>query len=185
MSGEDISPQLVKSLVAYDPTTGRFVWEQRPVALFPTAGACRSWNSRYAGRAAFTTLTANGYLVGAIFDRKYRAHRVAWVCAYGAWPDEHIDHINHDRTDNRLANLRAVSQQENNRNVSKGLSNTSGVVGVSLHKASGLWHARIYDSRRCISLGYYSDLSNAAAARAAAEERYGFHKNHGKDRAHV
>jgi len=94
-----------------------------------------------------------------------------------------IDHIDHNRTNNRQINLRLVTRTESNRNVSKRRTNTSGVTGVSWYKRKKKWCAEISVRGERISLGYFNKKQAAIAVRKAAEKQYEYHPNHGKDKA--
>ena len=91
-----------------------------------------------------------------------------------------IDHINGKRSDNRIENLRAVTKPENFRNMCLRSDNKSGCPGVTFHKASNLWHARITVDKKIISLGYFKKHEEAIEARLKANKCYGFHENHGR-----
>lgn len=85
---------------------------------------------------------------------------------------EYIDHINHNKQDNRKSNLRVVTASQNNMNATKRIDNTSGVTGVSWHKGLGLWRARINVNSKEISLGCFNKFDDAVKARKDAEEKY-------------
>ena len=112
--------------------------------------------------------------------KNFLSHRIAWFLYYGEWPKGKIDHINHDSTDNRIQNLRDVSQSENLRNSKKSIKNTSGVTGVSKSSTPGKWCAWIGDKSKRISLGTFKTFEEAVAARKQAEIDLGYHYNHGK-----
>ena len=170
MADRDLpSVEYLRQRLRYDPETGKLYWR-------------RGTKQRHAHRdgvEAFTAVRNTGYKHGRVDDRAYQAHRVIWAMEYGEWPTGQIDHIDHDRTNNRLANLRIVSHQENHRNTSRRKNNTSGAMGVSWYKAGGKWTAYIMVDRRKQHLGYFDSLEDAVAARKAAEAQYGFHPNHG------
>ena len=86
--------------------------------------------------------------------------------------DKQIDHINHNRIDNRKSNLRICTNMENHRNTLKHKTNTSGYKGVSWNKYSGKWEARIRVNKRKLSLGYFTDLIEAAEAYDVAATLY-------------
>ncbi|WP_175698488.1 HNH endonuclease [Burkholderia ambifaria] len=109
---------------------------------------------------------------------KERMHRTIAGLEFG---DTRVpDHINGNKLDNRRANLRVCLQAENMRNAKKRVDNTSGFKGVTYHRASGLWHARIYANCKVVSLGYFQHRENAYEAyRAAAAELHGQFANYG------
>lgn len=156
---------------------GRLVWRPRSRELFADLRSYRTWNARFAGKEAFTAHHSEGYRVGRIQGRTYFAHRVIWTMHCGE-PDGEIDHINGDRADNRLANLRLVSRDENRRNVKRQANNKSGAVGV--YARGEKWAASIQCDKRIHSLGTFDTFEQALAARRKAEAELGFHPNHGR-----
>lgn len=164
------TPERLRQLLSYDPETGDLTWRPRDIEefswrVFSPQSACDTWNRDYAGRPAFH-LNARGYLVSKVDGRPLYAHRVAWAIVHGAWPEGVIDHINRDPSDNRIVNLRDVSQQENNRNRSL----RSG-AGVDFRASRGKWRARIMVNYKDVSLGHYATEAEARAARDAAERK--------------
>lgn len=110
----------------------------------------------------------------------YQLHRVIMLLVHGHLDKSvQVDHISHDRADNRLCNLRLVSLSENNKNKSMDRRNSTGVTGVKFNKRYNTWGAHIGVSGIEIHLGSFKTLEEAAAARADAEIKYGFHPNHG------
>lgn len=85
----------------------------------------------------------------------------------GDWPTDQIDHINGDKGDNRIANLREATNAENNRNTGAGQANTSGFKGVCWDKAKGKWRAQIEIDGRGAHLGYFTTPEAAYVASAA------------------
>ncbi len=175
----------VRELIRYDPATGKLFWLERDVSFFRDGKHSaehrqRCWNSRYAGTEAFTSIDSRGYRQGWICNRHESAHRVIWAVVHGCWPAQEIDHVNGDRSDNRLANLREVTPQENRRNMSISARNTSGVAGVNWDARRETWRARITVNYKEIYLGEFSIFDEARSARKAAEQQYGFHRNHGR-----
>lgn len=169
------SPQFINAIVRYDAETGKLFWKARSDL---SGWLRRRWNAHRAGKEAFTSPTTHGYLAGSIGGSPLLAHRVAWACHYGEWPNGQVDHINHDKTDNRITNLRAVTQTENARNVPCIRSNKSGVTGVCRHKDR--WQAGITVNGKFEYIGRYVSLEAAAVARKAREQELGFHPNHGR-----
>lgn len=175
MSKYDIvSPSMLRQLLDYDPGTGLFLWR-------PRAGQ-KSWNTRYAGTRAFAYRDKHGYQTGMLLGLRFFAHRIAWAHVHLAWPSDEIDHINHDRSDNRIANLRPVDRTENRRNISRNQNNKSGVCGVHWAPHVQKWVAQISVGGAKMYLGCYADLQDATQARKDAETEYAFHSNHGKRR---
>jgi len=121
-----------------------------------------------------------GYIKISIDGKDYQAHRLIWLHVYGVWPKYNIDHINHDRADNRILNLRTVKQQENLKNLSFSKLNTSGITGVYWSKAVNKWLAQIYVNKKAVYLGCFTDKFEAICARMSANIKYGYHENHGK-----
>lgn len=171
------SPVVLRQLLHYDAETGRFHWLERPRTMFPTDRSWKTWNSRFAGREAFTANIA-GYRVSDVLDCQIYGHRAVWAWVYGAWPSEQIDHINGNRADNRLVNLREVNAADNRRNSKLHHTNTSGHAGVS--KTPHGWQAYILSGEDRKSLGSFATREEAIAARQAAERQHGFHPNHGR-----
>jgi hypothetical protein len=164
-----ITPEALREHLHYDPETGSIVWKHG------------TSDKRPAGRPAFYTKALTGYLIGSFKYRRFLAHRVAWALHYGNWPLGQIDHINGDRTDNRIANLRDVTNRENGMNMRRGKGNKSGRVGVSWDAVTRKWRASIFIEGRCINLGRYAEFEEACRVRAEAERQHGFHVNHGKE----
>jgi hypothetical protein len=162
----------VRNRLDCDPETGIFTWR--------ACAAMRiEWNTRYAGAVAGSD-NSQGYRDISIDGKRHLAHRLAWLIMTGEWPVDDIDHINGDRADNRIANLRAVDRTENMRNAAMRSDNTSGHMGVCWDKRCEKWRAQIKANGRRIHLGLFTALADAIAARAAAEIAYGFHQNHGR-----
>lgn len=168
----------------YNPNDGSFCWKQRPESHFKTSHAWKAWNARTAGRPAFSSLDATGRHVTCLGGRQLFAHRVAYFIGTGEHPDEEIDHINGDPTDNRLSNLRHVNRRTNCLNRSRPRTGTTPHIGVR-RWSPNRWGAFITVHGKCLSLGSFEKLEDAIAARKAAEKAHGFHVNHGRNAAEV
>jgi HNH endonuclease len=84
------------------------------------------------------------------------AHRLAWLVYYGVWPAEQLDHVNGDKLDNRIANLREVSNQTNNQNHRKAKKNSkTGFLGVVHEKRGDGYVAYLRVAGRTKNLGTY------------------------------
>ena len=118
--------------------------------------------------------TANGYRQIWFDGKQHMEHRVAWFLHYGEWPDRHVDHINGNRSDNRIANLRLATNSENLCNRRKPRNNTSGYKGVSYVKRYGAYQATIRFDGKNKFLGRFASPEAAADAyRRAALKHHG------------
>lgn len=161
------SQELLLQLLDYNPDTGALTWRYRE-NVYP------NWNPRWAGQPAFTKILSRGYYSGQISKQDYLAHRIIWKIVHGVDPDT-IDHINGNKLDNRIENLRSVSQQQNARNLSIKRKSRSGHMCIR-KSAHGRWRVCVAQQ----NIGSYFDINEAIAARDAAWIEYGFHKNHGR-----
>jgi hypothetical protein len=178
MTAQDqVSIGELKELLRCDAATGRLFWLPRNPTMFrgtkarSDEHACANWNSRYAGTEAFTSGSGNGYRNGRIHDRKYFAHRVIWALVNGCWPQGEIDHIDGDRSNNRINNLREATRSENERNKGRSSANTTGYKGVCRDRASGRWEAYIKLHGKRTFLGRHSTPEKAHAAYVSASKR--------------
>ena len=123
--------------------------------------------------------TTRGYIQLGVDYRRYKAHRVIWLMAYGSWPEGEIDHIDGNTSNNRLTNLRDVDAKTNNRNKRIPTHNTSGIMGVHWDKQSRRWLSQAKLGSEKFALGRFDNLLDAAAARRSFEAKH-FHANHGR-----
>ncbi len=168
-------------LVRYEPETGRFYWLARSPSDFGSArGYAISVRRRPPGSEALNVGKGAGYLTAWIDGYNYYAHAVGWALTHGDWA-ELVDHIDGDRQNNKLSNLRAVTKSENAKNMKRFRTNTSGVTGVALQKSTGKWIAQIGGKKDGSSyIGSFDKFEDAVAARKEAEKQRGFHPNHGR-----
>lgn len=172
------TPEELRQLLRYEPDTGKLYWKERPLSMFKDnpvrtkERAHANWNSRYAGKEAFTAAHGEGYRQGQVFGTPYLAHRVIWAIVYGEWPVNAIDHINMDRSDNRLANLRHTDRGKNNCNRGAQINNTSGFKGVTWDKRSMKWKAQIGAFGKNHYLGLFATAEAAHAAYCKAAKKY-------------
>lgn len=175
---------VLKDLIHYDSESGSLTWKCRdakyfnPSERFGAQQLANMWNGKCAGKPAFSRLTANGYLAGCVFGQMNLAHRVVWKMVYGDEP-ESIDHINGDKANNSIANLRRATPLEQSRNQKVYSNNISGHSGVTF-TARGKWKAQIHVRGRNVYLGCYTDKDEAISVRKKAERKFGFHRNHGR-----
>ena len=116
------------------------------------------------------SLNINGYHLVYIHGEIYRVHRVIFLWHYGYLPENDLDHINRDKEDNRIENLREVSRSCNMSNRSLFKNNKTGITGVSVYKKNGKFVSHIRHNKKSICLGYFDDIIEAAAHRFAAEQ---------------
>lgn len=160
--GRELTAAVLRSIVYYDPGTGIFTWLPRA----ETSRHGKAFNTVYAGKTA-----GSPHSMGYISLLRTVAHRLAWLYVHGRWPVDQIDHINGDRTDNRIANLRECSNAENCQNVRAHRDGTSRYVGVSYsgHSKSRPWQAAICVRGKQRNLGYFATEEDALAARISAK----------------
>lgn len=184
---EQVSVDLLRESVIYNEKTGEFRWRQRPIGHFgqgrPTPERrAAMWNAKYAGKLAFTSKDPRGYFRGALRGRSLYAHRAAMAILNGEWPNDQVDHINRDKSDNRIINLRIVSHSENRINtLDVDLANEKRRLkiekrGNRKRTAKGIrrqskksWSARLTKSGKEIHLGSFYCFGEAVKARLDAE----------------
>lgn len=177
---EKLSLNRFRELLRYDAETGHLIWLSRPETDFATTAWAKQWQRRYEGKTAgYVGRGSLGYVVICIGRRTYLGHRIAWALHFGGWPKGQIDHINGDRSDNRISNLRDVPPVINSRNCSIWKTNNSGVLGVCFFEKTGRWRATIGRGPGAY-IGMFDTRDEAVAARKAAEARLGYHPNHGR-----
>lgn len=175
--------EMLHKLLVCDAEAGKLYWRKRTPDMFvdgkrKASHVCSIWNIRYAGKEAFTS-NNKGYRYGTVFNGPVSAHRIIWVMVHGEWPDQ-IDHINHNRSDNRIGNLRDVSIAENNKNRTMVKHNKSGATGVYWKKKNNKWAASISVNGTVKHIGLFRCITAAAFAHKMAAIKYGFNLNHGK-----
>jgi len=176
--------ELLHRLVRYEPETGKLFWKPRTPEMFKSGSVssesiCDLWNKNFAGAEALNADHGDGYKHGSLMGKKCLAHRVVWFLHHGSWPDDQVDHINGDRSDNRIENLRAVSNLVNGRNRRKSVRNSSGITGVYWCPEQSKWRASICVDGKLKHLGRFDTIEAAASARKRAEMVNSFHPNHG------
>jgi len=144
--------QEIKEALTYDPVTGRLFWRVRTGAR------------GYPGQDAGYLCKHHGYMNVQVGGKGYKSHRVAWLLYYGHWPVGQIDHINGDRSDNRIVNLRDVTQSQNLYNKPPYSGATSLYKGVSLRRSNNTWRAVIQKEGGQKSIGSFLCEKEAALA---------------------
>jgi hypothetical protein len=157
----NLTAEQLRLVVSYDPETG--VFTQRN-----DAGRHARWK---AGRP-MGHVAATGYLTIRLVKRLHQAHRLAWLYVHGAWPSKDIDHRNGDRLDNRIDNLRDVSNETNRQNTKLARSDSSTQIqGVHFSASRGVYSANVRHRGRCYFLGYHETAEAARAAYVSAKSR--------------
>ncbi|MCK1322118.1 HNH endonuclease [Bradyrhizobium sp. 156] len=150
----------VRAALDYNPATGAFIRK---------ASRSSSWIGSAAGFVHRT-----GYLVIKIGNRPYMAQRLAWVHFYGQWPDDFfVDHVNRNKLDNRICNLRLATNGQNVANSrTRAISGRKGVYPAP--RMPGKWQAQINIAGKTTNIGIYDNVEDAALAYGeAARSRYG------------
>lgn len=118
-------------------------------------------------------VNSEGYRASGVDGKSYLNHRLAWLHFYGVWPSHEIDHIDGNRLNNKISNLRDVPKRTNMENQSKAHSNnkTTGLLGVSIDKKTGKFKAQIRVGLKKIHIGYYATAQQAHVAYVATKRR--------------
>lgn len=158
MAESNLTPERVRELLDYDRDSGLFVWKA------PNS------NRTSAGNVAGTI--RHGYVLIGVDGRQRLAHRLAWLLVTGEWPTADIDHINGNRSDNRIANLRQVTRSVNMENQRRPRgNNSSGFLGVGWDKEKRRWRAQIKVNGVNLILGRFRTPEEAHGAYIAAKRK--------------
>jgi len=159
MQKQTITQEELKQLLSYDPETGVFVWN----------------SARRKGSVSGETvgyIHHSGYRYCEIKGKHYAVHRVVWLYIYGEIPDCSIDHIDGDRRNNRLKNLRLAKNNhaDNGQNRKLNCNSSTGFMGVSFQKSSKKYVARISKNKISYFLGEFSSPEEASLAYKKAKK---------------
>jgi hypothetical protein len=155
----ELTVEQLKNTLDYDAGTGVFIWKIRPSKAV------------MAGDVAGCVEKRIGYITIGIAGRVYKAHRLAWLYVYGSWPKGLIDHINGNKADNRIDNLRDVLADGNSQNVRKpNRRNKSGFMGVIWFQNK--WRASMSVNGKSKWLGDYSTPEEAHQVYLEAKRKY-------------
>lgn len=165
---DTLTQEVAQRLLDYNQETGEFKWriKRRGVNVEKILGTDNGF----------------GYLRITVCGKSYYAHRLAWLYVHGHMPKQEIDHINGNKSDNRIANLREATPLQNQQNKTKLQSNNkSGQPGISWHEKSNKWQVHICTCNNRQYLGIYSDIEEAKAVYAAAKkEQHPFSTTYGE-----
>ena len=145
----------LRCVLVYDEDRGCLFWHG-------LSGARADRNGMEAG-----SLRPDGYLQFAFKRRPHLAHRVAWAMHHGHWPADFIDHIDGNRSDNRITNLRVVTAGQNSQNAGDKPRKVGPAKGV--HPLRDRFCAYISKGGKKFHLGTYASIADAVQARKIAE----------------
>ncbi len=144
-----INQEVLKEILNYNPDTGQFTW-------------VKSTSPRALPGCVAGSKHKEGYISITIKNKAYLAHRLAWLYVYGSLPKYQIDHINGDRIDNRIVNLRKSTHHQNQGNQrNPHCGNNSGFMGVSFDKVKNKYVATISINGKNKNLGRYKTPEEA------------------------
>lgn len=158
--------EIVTAFLSYDKETGILRWRKKPSQVVNVGDVAGN--------------KQHGYVVVQLCGESYKAHRLIWLIECGDIGDMDIDHINMDRADNRLENLRIATRRQNQFNTKARRDNKSGFKGVSLSKPHMKWKAQINTGKNRLYLGLFDTPELAYKAyKEAADKFHGDFVNHG------
>ncbi|MCZ2128603.1 MAG: HNH endonuclease [Anaerolineales bacterium] len=143
-----LTAELVRELFDYDEVDG---WLMRKF---------KNGKTRPCGH----TPTCNGYGYVRIARKSYLTHRIVWLWHHGTWPQNNIDHIDRDRMNNRIENLRVVNRSENQHNRGLSKNNTSGFPSVYWYKPREKYRVQIKVDNKKTHIGYFETFEEAYLA---------------------
>lgn len=162
-----ITQERLKELLHYCPETGVFTWLKT-----------NQNHQKLVGKEA-GSINYKGYRKIQIDKKIYPAHKLVWLYLYGEFPEEMLDHINNNRSDNRLVNLRHCSISQNACNRRKGTNNKSGHKNVYFRPDTGKWHVEIRKNKKRYRAGCYQSIEEAAKiAQQLRDELHKDYSNH-------
>lgn len=157
-----ITQEQLKELVHYDPETGIFT-NKVARGNIPVGKILGSPNH---------TDPRQTYLRLWIDGGHYLLHRLAWLYVYGVLPNGIIDHIDNNKCNNRISNLRIVTHRVNSQKRLPNYNSKTGVTGVIWHKRNNAYVSRITVDGKLLNLGSFQDINDAIKARQEAELKY-------------
>lgn len=144
-----LTQERLQELVRYDPETGEFT-------------RINAYHKSKIGKVSQST-NNKGHMQMAVGGRTHLLHRLAWLYVYGKWPVNQIDHIDGDKKNNRISNLREATNYQNSQNRTRANKNSkSGYLGV--YPRNGRWAASIKVNGRSKVVGWFDDPLEAHKA---------------------
>jgi len=159
-----LTQEELRSIFEYNPFTGVARWKE---------GRSNMVQGSLAG-----CLHGSGYKVVTINSKSQKLHRVIWIMLFGDIPDGfYIDHINGNKIDNRLENLRLATNSQNQQNRPAPKNSTSGYRGVTWHKQVNKWMARICIKGERKTIGFFDTAEDAYEAYKKEAKKVFTHAN--------
>jgi hypothetical protein len=152
---KQLTQKRLKEVLRYYPGSGIFRWKTTGKGRKRKIAGCKR---------------PDGYILIRIDGQLHFAHRLAFLYVHGYFPENQIDHIDRNRSNNKIKNLREISQQCNSRNTGNPIDNTSGVKGVCWYEKYNKWMVRICANGKRRHLGYYKNFDDAVMSRYEAEK---------------
>jgi len=149
------------NFMSYNKDTGIILWKPRSLSWFKTQRDCNAWNTRFANKEALSNIDTKGYKNGVFFGKRLKAHRVAWFLYYRKWPNI-IDHIDGNRINNKIVNLRDCGYSQNQMNRSPKKRGSSKYKGLS--RVGARWQVSIGLMGKKYYIGKFKDEEEAAIA---------------------
>jgi len=154
----------ITSVLNYDKNSGEFTWIKT-----------KSRAARVGDKAG--SIDKDGYLIIKVDGKSYRAQRLAWFYVYKCFPKLSIDHINNNKLDNSIANLREATQSQQNHNRPVLKRNMLGVKGVRKH--GNKYQALICKDGKQVILGAFKTIKDASIAYTTASKTIYGEYSHG------
>lgn len=150
-------------------------WKKRPISHFKNEHDMNVWNARHSGDDA-QSICSGGYNRVQLNGEQWKVHRIIWKMHFGEDPKGDIDHIDQNKLNNNISNLRETDDYSNSKNMQKFKNNTSGVTGVNFmpSRKSKPWRAQIHWHGKKKNLGNFATKDEAIAARKEAESILGY-----------
>lgn len=168
LTKDQITQQLLKEYLNYNEVTGVLTWIKKPS------------KSTVVNTRAGSLVSSTGYRSISLFGRSYPEHHIIWCWYYGKFPKLQIDHQDQVRDNNRIANLREVTQVENARNRSRRQNTKVNEAGIWFCRRRKRYIAEITMNQKKVFQQSFEDVEDAIRARRAKLKELGFHANHGK-----